>query len=157
MMPYLIDGNNLIGAIPIIDIRDSEAREKLSQLLFRYQKTKRNSIVVVYDGPPPDGSPSELYMGRTRIIYAGPESDADNRIKSMVKEARSPDQWIVVSSDKQVFSYCQWAGAKVMRVMPFFEDIKRTLESAGEEASNQEMRDEDVDEWLSYFGIEEGK
>ena len=156
-MPYLIDGNNVIGAIPIIDIRDSGAREKLSQLLSRYQKAKGNSIVAVYDGPPPDGSPGELHMGRLKIIYAGPKSDADTRIKNMIREARSPGQWIVVSSDKQVFSYCQWAGAKTMRVMPFYEDVKRTLESAGEEIGGQAMHSEDVEDWLSYFGIEEAE
>ena len=154
-MPYLIDGNNLIGAIQIIDIRDQKAREKLSQLLSRYQKAKGNTVFVVYDGPPPEGSPNELHMGRLRIIYAGPKSDADSRIKSIIREVSSPDQWIVVSSDKQVYSYCQWAGAKVMRVIPFYQDVKQTLESAGEELRDQIVRSDDVDDWLLYFGIEE--
>ena len=156
-MPYLVDGNNLIGAIPIIDIRDSSAREKLSHLLSQYQKKKGNSIVVVYDGPPPAGSPSELHLGRLRIVYAGPASDADSVIKNMIRDARSPDQWTVVSSDKQVYSYCRWAGAKAMRVMPFYEDIKRMLESSGESLGKQTMRADDVDDWMAYFGIEDNE
>ncbi len=52
-MPYLIDGNNLIGAIRIIDIRDASAREKMTRMLAGYQQAKRNLVVVVYDGPPP--------------------------------------------------------------------------------------------------------
>lgn len=154
-MPYLIDGNNLIGAIPVIDIRDPQAREKLTGLLSRYQKAKGNSVVVVYDGPPPDGSPGELHMGRLRVVYAGPKSDADSVIKNMIRESRSPDQWTVVSSDKQVYSYCKWAGAGAMRVMPFYDDLRRVLESAGEETGAQATLNDDVEEWLAYFGIEE--
>lgn len=156
-MPYLIDGNNVIGATPIFDIHDAGAREKLSRLLSQYQKSKGNSIVVVYDGPPPDGSPTELSLGKMRIIYAGPKSDADSVIKNKIRDARSPDQWTVVSSDKQVYSYCKWAGAKAMNVRQFYEDLKWILESAGEDLATKTMRKNDVDEWLDYFGIEEAE
>jgi predicted RNA-binding protein with PIN domain len=153
-MPYIIDGNNLIGAIPVIDIRDPDAREKLTHLLSRYQKAKGNRITVVYDGPPPPGAPPEVHMGALVVIYAGPESDADTRIKSFIRQSRNPGAWTVVSSDKQVYSYCKWAGAQAMRVMPFFSDMKRAIETGGGAVDDfKGMSEEDVQDWMNFFGI----
>lgn len=154
-MPYLIDGNNLIGAIPVIDIRDPEAREKMTGLLAKYQRVKNNSIEVVYDGPPPAGTRPVTYIGPLKVSYAGPESDADTLIKKIVKESRSPSSIIVVSSDKQVYSYCKWAGAQVIKVMAFYSDLKKTLESNGQEMQNpSSLSQEELNDWMQYFGVE---
>ncbi len=155
-MPYLIDGNNLIGAIRVIDIRDSAAREKMTRMLAAYQRAKNNSVIVVYDGPPPGGVRSTTNIGGLRIIYAGPESDADSRIRKILEQAAEPSSFVVVSSDKQVYSHARWRGAKAMRVMPFFSDLQQTLERDGRQAAEFDaLNDDEVDEWIRYLGLED--
>jgi predicted RNA-binding protein with PIN domain len=155
-MPYLIDGNNLIGATRVIDIRDPAAREKMSRILAAYQRAKRNSVTVVYDGPPPDGGRQVTHHGGLRIIYAGPESDADSRIRKILQESTDPDSYIVVSSDKQIYSFARWRGAQAMRVMPFFEDLQRTLAKAQLADGEQDaLNDVEIDDWMRYLGLED--
>ena len=159
-MPYLIDGNNLIGAIRVIDIRDSAAREKMTRMLSAYQRAKNNSVTVVYDGPPPDGVRPQSYLGKLKIVYAGPGSDADTRIREILERASEPTAFIVVSSDKQVYSHARWLGAQAMRVMPFYKELQATLEQSGREAEEFDaLSEEEVDEWIRYLGLEdwEGK
>ncbi|HUX07422.1 MAG TPA: NYN domain-containing protein [Acidobacteriota bacterium] len=155
-MPYLIDGNNLIGAIRVIDIRDAAAREKMTRMLAAYQRAKNNSVTVVYDGPPPGGVRGKSSIGGLKIIYAGPDTDADTRIRKILDRAREPASYVVVSSDKQVYSYARWRGAKAMRVMPFYKDLQQTLERAGRMAAEFDaLNDNEVDEWIRYLGLED--
>jgi predicted RNA-binding protein with PIN domain len=156
-MPYLIDGNNLIGAIRDIDIRDPAGREKLTRILSRYQKAKGNRLVIVFDGPPPDGVKPDMHYGSVRVMYAGPESDADSRIRKFISNARDTSSYIVVSSDKQVYSYCKWAGAKAMRAREFYTDVVAALErqAAKDSQNDGSMKEEELDDWLEYFGLED--
>ena len=157
-MPYLIDGNNLIGAIKELDTRDKTAREKLTQMLMQYNKVKRNKIKVVYDGPPPDGLLAETHFGPVSVRYAGPDYDADTVIKQLVDRSKSPESIIVVSNDKQVYSYCKWAGSKAMRVNQFYDDLIKVLEKEGVDGRKfKELNKNEVDDWLDYFGIDENE
>jgi len=155
-MPYLIDGNNLIGAIRVVDIRDSSAREKMTRMLAAYQRAKRNSVTVVYDGPPPGGVRPVSHIGGLTVIYAGPESDADSRIRTILENCSDPASYIVVSSDRQVYSHARWIGAQAMRVMAFNDDLSATLERAGRNAKEFDSLSEDeVTEWIRYLGLED--
>ena len=155
-MPYLIDGNNLIGAIRIIDIRDSAAREKMTRMLSAYQRAKDNSVTVVYDGPPPDGVRPESHLGKLKIIYAGPQSDADTRIREILERAADPASFVVVSSDKQVYSHARWLGAQAMRVMPFYRELQATLKQSGRDAGEfDSLSEAEIDEWIRYLGLED--
>ncbi len=154
-MPYLIDGNNLIGAMRVIDIRDAAAREKLTRLLADYQRAKRNTVVVVYDGPPPPGVRPVTHIGRLTVIYAGPETDADTRIRRILEESSDPASYIVVSSDREVYSFARWKGAKATRVMAFYSDLQATVEKAGQQVADfGGLSREEVEDWMRYFGAE---
>lgn len=157
-MPYLIDGNNLIGAIRVIDIRDKDAREKMTRMLAAYQRAKGNRVTVVYDGPPPGGVRPVSYIGGLTVIYAGPESDADGRIRRLLEDSKDPTSFIVVSSDREVYSHARWLGASALRVMPFYEDLRSALESVGREATEfDSLSREEVEEWIRYLGLEDWK
>jgi predicted RNA-binding protein with PIN domain len=155
-MPYLIDGNNLIGAIKELDINDPAGREKMTEMLMKYHRVKNNTIKVVYDGPPPPGLLAETHYGSITIRYAGPDYDADTVIKREVDRSKSPESIIVVSNDKQVYSYCKWAGAKALRVNQFYDDLVKVLEKAGMDPRKfKELSKNEVDDWMEYFGIDE--
>jgi predicted RNA-binding protein with PIN domain len=155
-MPYLIDGNNLIGAIRVIDIRDKTAREKMTRMLGAYQRAKKNRVTVVYDGPPPDGIRPVTHIGGLRVIYSGPESDADTRIRRIIDESSDPKSLTVVSSDRQVYSHARWRGARAMRVMAFYEELQRALGRVGREAAEFDaLSSDEVDDWIRYLGLED--
>jgi predicted RNA-binding protein with PIN domain len=156
-MPYLIDGNNFIGAIREIDIRDEAAREKLTRLLARYQRAKNNSVIVVYDGPPPPGVREVTRIGGLTVIYAGPRSDADTRIRRILEESADPASFIVVSSDRQVYSFARWRGAEAMRVMRFYEEVRKAAEGDGGGAIDEgSLSSEEIGEWMRFFGLDNG-
>jgi predicted RNA-binding protein with PIN domain len=156
-MPYLIDGNNLLGTVKSLDLNAPGARESLTTLLSRYRSAKGNAITVVYDGPPPAGMRDDIHMGKLRVIYAGPKSDADSVIKRIVREAKNPKSYIVVSTDKQVFSYCKWAGAEAIKCDIFFNDMQKVFAQLpdSKSAPKNKLSENEVDDWLDYFGMEE--
>ena len=51
-MPYIIDGNNLIGCSADISLQDPEARKKLMTLLKSFQETRKTKVTVFFDGEP---------------------------------------------------------------------------------------------------------
>ena len=126
-MPYIIDGNILLGTVKSLSLDAPGARENLTSIISRYRSKKGNEITIVYDGPPPSGMKNNLHLGKLKVIYAGPKSDADSVIKRIVKDAKNPKSYIVVTTDKAVFSYCKWAGAKAIRCDKFFEDVQKVL------------------------------
>lgn len=153
-MPYLIDGNNLIGAIRVIDIRDPAAREKLIRLLGRFQRARNKKVVVVFDGPPPPGARPVTNFGGLTAIYAGPEKDADTRIRQILEESSDPKSFTVVSSDRQVYSFARWKGANAVRVMSFYKDLRSSLERLdSRNPQREELTPDEVHEWLDYFGF----
>lgn len=154
-MPYLIDGNNLIGAARDLDLKDAGAREKLTRLLGMYQRAKRNRVTVVYDGPPPPGARKTLSLGGLQVIYAGPEKDADTVIREVIGASSEPQSFTVITTDRQVYSWCRWAGAQAKQSRDFWQELVTVAERAEAGAGRSNDSREDIDEWLDYFGIAE--
>lgn len=146
----------MIGAIRVIDIRDPSAREKMTRLLAEFQRAKNNTVIVVYDGPPPAGARPVTHINKLTVIYAGPECDADTKIRQILEESSDPASFTVVSSDKQVYSFARWKGAKVTRVMAFYKDLKAATERSGKkEVESSRLSGEEVNDWMRYFGLDE--
>lgn len=153
-MPYLIDGNNLIGAARDLDLKDADSREKLTHLLGCFQRAKRNRVTVVYDGPPPAGARKTLHLGGLQVIYAGPEKDADSVIREIIGASPDPRSWTVITTDRQVYSWCRWAGAHAKQSRDFYEELTAVAERPQGVRANNDV-DDDIEEWLEYFGIED--
>jgi predicted RNA-binding protein with PIN domain len=124
--------------------------------LARLARSKRLRLNVVFDGAPdsqfPDGS---SYRG-VRIFYSRLGSDADARIIEMVEADRNKKSLVVVTSDRKLASRVRACGARVMRSGEF----RRMLDEAVENSPDQEsdapnIKDDEVNEWLRYFGVEE--
>jgi predicted RNA-binding protein with PIN domain len=117
---------------------------------------KKLRLNVVFDGAPdpqfPDGS---SYRG-VRIFYARLGSDADSRVVEMVEAERNKKSLVVVTSDRKLTSRVRASGARVMRSGEF----RRMLDEIAENTSDQEadmpkIKDDEMSEWLRYFGVEE--
>jgi predicted RNA-binding protein with PIN domain len=153
---YVIDGNNVIGGRVGWHRDKPGSRRLLLHDLARLARAKKLRLNVVFDGAPdpqfPDGS---SYRG-VRIFYARLGSDADSRIVEMVEDERNKKSLVVVTSDRKLTSRVRASGARVMRSGEF----RRMLDEIAENTSDQEadmpkIKDDEMSEWLRYFGVEE--
>ena len=117
---------------------------------------KKLRLNAVFDGAPdpqfPDGS---SYRG-VRIFYARLGSDADSRIVEMVEAERNKKSLVVVTSDRKLTSRVRASGARVMRSGEFRRMLDEIAENAtDQEADTPKIKDDEMNEWLRYFGVEE--
>jgi predicted RNA-binding protein with PIN domain len=117
---------------------------------------KKLRLNVVFDGAPdpqfPDGS---SYRG-VRIFYARLGSDADSRVVEMVEAERNKKSLVVVTSDRKLTSRVRASGARVLRSGEFRRMLDEIAENAtDQEADTPKIKDDEMSEWLRYFGVEE--
>jgi predicted RNA-binding protein with PIN domain len=92
-MPYLIDGSNLIGHIPTLDLFDPRSKHHLVAQLSIFQAIKKTTIILVFDGPPD----AELIGKKSRrkefsLIWPDMGESADTVIKTLIKkQTRNPE------------------------------------------------------------------
>jgi len=153
---YVIDGNNVIGGRVGWHRDKPGSRRLLLHDLARLARVKKLRLNVVFDGAPdpqfPDGS---SYRG-VRIFYARLGSDADSRIVEMVEDERNKKSLVVVTSDRKLTSRVRASGARVMRSGEFRRMLDEIAENAtDQEADTPKIKDDEMSEWLRYFGVEE--
>ncbi len=156
-MPYLVDGNNVMGQRVGWHRDKAGARRRLLTELAQFAREARVSVQVVFDGAPeehfPDGS---SFMG-VRLFYAARGADADARIKQMVDASRERRTLIVVTSDRALADYVRRSGAQVMRAGEFRRRLDE-LAAGGTQAKVDEgvrppASAAEIDEWMYYFGV----
>lgn len=149
-MPYLIDGNNLMAHLVGPYAEKGKARQQLLQELARFVSVHKVKLSVVFDGVPDDEYPEGMRYKSVRILYAKPGSDADTRIKDLVRRSSYKRDLVVVTSDKALGSKVSHYGAKVITARRFGTEL---AESAGKKSEKPEQNSPvDVEEWLAYFG-----
>jgi predicted RNA-binding protein with PIN domain len=153
---YVIDGNNVIGGRVGWHRDKPGSRRLLLHDLARLARAKKLRLNVVFDGAPdpqfPDGS---SYRG-VRIFYARIGSDADSRVVEMVEAERNKKSLVVVTSDRKLTSRVRASGARVMRSGEFRRMLDEIAKNAtDQEADTPKIKDDEISEWLRYFGVEE--
>ena len=153
---YVIDGNNVIGGRVGWHRDKPGSRRLLLHDLARLARAKKLRLNVVFDGAPdpqfPDGS---SYRG-VRIFYARLGSDADSRVVEIVEAERNKKSLVVVTSDRKLTSRVRASGARVMRSGEFRRMLDEIAENAtDQEADTPKIKDDEISEWLRYFGVEE--
>lgn len=161
-MPYVIDGNNLLGswggpAVP------GDGRHEVVRRVFRFCRDRGARALLVFDGAPfrPDLGGQEL--GPLSLRFAAEGHDADSVIRRIVDEAKRPAELLVVTSDKALYSYAKTRGASVLRAHEW--NALARGPSAGAPAvrrragprstsSDKPEREGDVEGWLKRFSGE---
>ena len=154
-MPYLVDGNNVMGQRVGWHRDKRRARILLLDELSAFAERKGATVAVVFDGAPDDFvAEGSLYRG-VRVHYAARGSDADARIKSLVESSRERRTLYVVTSDRALADGVRACGARVLRSGEFrrmLED-RAPAEDADSVAPKKEVRPDDTAHWLRYFGV----
>ena len=142
-MPYLLDGNNLVGLVRRTSRPSDEDRDALAREIADRLRRTRARAVLVFDGPGRRGSS----LGPLTIRYSE-KSSADDLIVGLVGDARAPGEYTVVTADQELARRVRDRGAKSLRPDDFW---KRFGKEAGSESRGGEAP-VDVEEWTKYFG-----
>lgn len=138
-MPWLIDGDNLLGTWG--RRRGDAERRQLFLELQRFGRRIRKQVLVVFDGPEP--GPPAFGAG---VRFSGVGRSADDVILELLRGESDPGGWTVVTSDKSLGDQCRWIGAAHERSDRF----RARLRSSPEEEKPES--EDDVDYWLERFG-----
>ena len=152
-MPYIIDGNNLLGswggpAVP------GDGRVEVLRRVAAFCRDRGARVTLVFDGAPfrPELGGQEL--GRVSVRFAEPGSDADAVIRDLIDRAARPAELTVVSSDKAVYSYARTRGAAALRAHDwnaFARGPARRPRPEKRERSEKPERETDIEGWLARF------
>jgi predicted RNA-binding protein with PIN domain len=154
-VPYLIDGNNLLGSWGGPTVA-GDGRVEVLRRVAGFCRAKGARAVLVFDGTPfrPDLGGQELGPVSLRFPVAG--RDADSLIRELVDVAPRPGELVVVTSDKPLYSYARTRGARVLRAHEW-NALARGAEPRRRRAaapSEKPERETDVAGWLKRFGRE---
>ncbi|HSR48093.1 MAG TPA: NYN domain-containing protein [Anaerolineales bacterium] len=151
-MPYLIDGHNLIGALPGHDLRDPDDEVKLVRVLRAFCAGQRTRITVYFDRGAP-GRSNPPAGGGVTVRFVRPPATADSAIvRHLEQVGREAPNWIVVSSDRSVAQAARRAGARALSSGEF----ARLLFGSDARPTQPEKPDapvsaEDVEAWEDLF------
>ncbi|MCJ7626000.1 MAG: NYN domain-containing protein [Anaerolineaceae bacterium] len=158
MMPYLIDGHNLIPKVRGLKLDTLDVETQLIELLQLFCRMERRKVEVYFDGAPA-GSARERKYGMVTAHFIRKGIPADNAIiahlRMLGKKARN---WTVVTSDRQILAAAKSFRATTISSQKFSIQLVEAGESGyaseGGEVDGQ-MGDEDLKDWMSLFGIED--
>jgi predicted RNA-binding protein with PIN domain len=151
-VPYLIDGNNLLGSWGGPRGQD-DRRAEVVRRVAAFCRARGARATLVFDGHPlrPDMAAQDL--GPVSLRVPPPGEDADTVIRELLDRAPRAADYVVVTSDKALYSYAKTLGAQVLRAHEW-NAIERRLPSPPKAGSEKPEREDDVEGWLRRFGGE---
>jgi predicted RNA-binding protein with PIN domain len=146
-MPYLIDGHNLIGQLPDLNLDDPDDEAKLVQKLMGFVARTKARCIVVFDHGLPAGL-SRMSTGGVKVIFASHQEDADTVIIRRIFKEKNPRIWTVVSNDHRVLNTAKRQGMIALKSIEFVSILPKPDVS---EAADVKLTSSEVDEWLTLF------
>jgi predicted RNA-binding protein with PIN domain len=137
------------------------SRDELVRLLIDFARAFGEELVVVLDGPPPQGAPPDRTTRGVRRIYGAGRS-ADAIIVRMVHESTDPRRMTVVSSDRELTRQARLRRARIVDSETFGNRLARWLDRPrrrdGREPTAKQGglggTDDQIDGWLEYFQLD---
>jgi hypothetical protein len=157
-MPTLVDGHNLIGQVPGLSLSDSEDEAKLVMLLRRYATRKRGRRVVVVFDHGTYGHPGNLNGYGVECHFARSPADADRELIRRIRAIRHVSEWQVITSDRAVAGEARARKMRVISSAEFARSLLKHVEPAadlGQKYRDRPLSQNEVDDWLREFGIDE--
>jgi len=150
-VPYVIDGNNLLGSWGGPQGQD-DRRAEVVRRVAAFCRAKGAKATLVFDGHPlrPDMEAQDLGPLRLRVPPQG--TDADTLIREIVDTSDRPGEIVVVTSDKALYSYVKTAGATVLRAHEWNAMERRLGRPEGSSSGEKPDKENDVEGWLRKFG-----
>jgi len=164
-MPLLIDGFNLIYKFPELEAlmysgRLNAARAGLLVKLKEYQKIKKTSIRVVFDGKKDKAVETTSEKVGKIDVYYSLDYSADYLIKQFIKKDLNPKMTTVITSDKDIIFYINRFGAKNITSEKFAEIVnsafaeileEEELQKITSEKENPSVSEDEISYWQKLF------
>jgi len=155
-MPYIIDGDNLIGSSPDISLEDPQARSKIIAVVRQFQENKNSNVTIVFDGAPQSGVRKEELYPKFCVAYPHSGASADDEIRQILNQLNYFRDVILITSDRELKSYAKKKGAKTVNSIEFYFELKRVSRISGKVEEKQkrietELSDQEVDQWMKIF------
>jgi predicted RNA-binding protein with PIN domain len=155
-MPYIIDGDNVIGSSPDISLEDPKARPKLIYIIRKFQENKKNKVTIVFDGMPESGVQREDISEKFCIRYPLPGSSADDEIKRILNGFHYFKDVILVTSDRDLRTFAKKKGARLINSIEFYFELKRVSRIHGKKEETKkridtQLSDTEVEQWMKIF------
>jgi predicted RNA-binding protein with PIN domain len=143
-MPFLVDGNNLIGRLARRPPGTEEERRRVQRAIADRLRVGRSSVVLFFDGEPSAGRREE-WLGGLTVRYSGNRS-ADDAIVEAVERAKARGDCHVVTDDRALAERARARGARALSTSDFWGRMETAPGAATRDAGPV-----DVDDWESFF------
>jgi hypothetical protein len=140
-MPILLDGNNLLHRL-----RGAHGRADVRHQVLDACRGQRRRVTVVFDGPPPSGTPARESLGPVTVVYSGARP-ADDVIVSRVPAGPRGREWVVVTDDRGLARRARARGASIRSLADWLSQsppMDRPTHDRG-------LAPDDVAAWEAYF------
>ena len=148
----MIDGHNLIAQMPGMTLADPDDEVQLVLRLRRFAARKKQKITVVFDHGIPGGWSRDLSTRPVKVVFAGSHSNADRVILERIREAKTPTDIKLVSSDGEIRRAAQ---ARRVEVIPSQEFVLMLFKPPPEAREVKPQSDKREDVWLSKDQVKE--
>lgn len=142
-MPHLLDGNNLLHTLPT----SSRSRRDVRKLVLDATRHERMAVVVVFDGPPPPGSPAHEQLGAVTVVWSGSVS-ADDAIVARIPNGPPARQWTVITDDRELADRARQRGASVRTLRDW---RNRKPFAPRRHRAEPKLSSREIDEWEAFF------
>ena len=152
-MPFMIDGHNLISALPDINLSDENDEAQLVLKLRGFAVRSKTKCTVIFDAGLPAGV-SGLSTNAVKVVFASERSSADAVIRRRISQTRDANNWTLVSSDRAIVDHARRNGMRQISSFEFARHLGRSDRSTPESADAEKPTpsDDDIDHWLEQFG-----
>jgi predicted RNA-binding protein with PIN domain len=145
----LIDGNNLLGSWGGPRAGD-DRRGEVVRRVAAFCRGRGARATLVFDGAPLRPELAAQELGPLSVRVPEPGEDADTVIRRIVERAERPADYVVVTSDKALYSYVKTLGASVMRAHEW-NALEKRRPRPEEPGREKPEREDDVEGWLRRF------
>lgn len=162
-MALIIDGHNLIGALPDIQLNDPEDEARLLARLRAYRSFTGQDMVVFFDSgdvPVPSGRAAHLSSPGIAVYFSRPGQSADDAIVEYLRGRPQPGQYAVITNDTELIRRVKALGASVMRAGDFSLKLARRDEPARDEPAEPTLNPRDpafADIYRGFLDAERGR
>lgn len=156
-VPYIVDGNNVIGHASGWEIGSSSSRHRLLDEMAAFVKSTGERVTLVFDGAPEQRIPDGTWHRGILVRYSRRGSNADRVVSTLVAESTDRRRLTVVTSDRQLATECRSRGAKTLGASEFrrfMASRPRRTAATKDPGAAARPADVPVDEWFRYFGLE---
>jgi predicted RNA-binding protein with PIN domain len=157
-MPYIIDGHNLIAAMPDIELHDAEDELALIEQLRALEQRERRAIYVYFDSGQ-IGVRNDYRVGRIHVRFCVAPRTADDAIQDQLRSiGKQGPNWVVVSSDREVVAAAARSGARSVTSSAFAKQLRTPLERESPLGKPERpLSREEIEAWEALFRGEGGE